>query len=529
MIKGSNVNSIFILGLLAAIMFALIASPSQVWAAPDRDGDGIKADKDCNDNDIAVYPGAPEICDSIDNQCPGDSGYGLIDENDAGVEGAACTGGCVDADEDGVCGDEGDCNDANPNVYPGAPEICDGIDNQCPQSSSSVDEEGVCQVSCTDEDGDGYYVESQCNALTDCNDDPPDPNIGYAGGYAINPGVSEICDNGIDDDCDDQTSDSCGGGVADTDQDGFDDTWEQQTQSLPTGWRLAANGAITISPCTDGTPPDLMDTCMHWQVPDYYVIVERSRTGCPDPTDRCQDQCGPSFYSYSINGAGPFNSNLPHPDNYDTEYNPLELIPDNITGLGIAVKEIILDNGVSAGDGAIGPHFAARLVENANPCAPFFGIATPGVLAAGSVGTIYPEKIKNWTVDACSEACFTDKDGNEECYLPNDPEINSFVCKNANSSTTVNMVQNEDLAPLQKEIIQNVANHEESHLIALANGANVLAGHYEIGEGVVMEQFMDAKATKGGRRNDPPDITITIYVSVQYSSESQQGYQLTGP
>lgn len=35
---------------------------------------------DCNDGDDTVYPGAAELCDSIDNQCPGDVGYGETDE-----------------------------------------------------------------------------------------------------------------------------------------------------------------------------------------------------------------------------------------------------------------------------------------------------------------------------------------------------------------------------------------------------------------------------------------------------------------
>ena len=35
---------------------------------------------DCNDADASVYSGASELCDGIDNQCPGDAGYGQIDE-----------------------------------------------------------------------------------------------------------------------------------------------------------------------------------------------------------------------------------------------------------------------------------------------------------------------------------------------------------------------------------------------------------------------------------------------------------------
>ncbi|UCD85310.1 MAG: PD40 domain-containing protein [Deltaproteobacteria bacterium] len=46
----------------------------------DNDGDGFTNLEDCNDGDASIYPGAPELCDSVDNQCPGDDGYGLVDE-----------------------------------------------------------------------------------------------------------------------------------------------------------------------------------------------------------------------------------------------------------------------------------------------------------------------------------------------------------------------------------------------------------------------------------------------------------------
>ena len=36
--------------------------------------------RDCDDSDPSVYPKAPESNDGIDNQCPGDHGYGVIDE-----------------------------------------------------------------------------------------------------------------------------------------------------------------------------------------------------------------------------------------------------------------------------------------------------------------------------------------------------------------------------------------------------------------------------------------------------------------
>jgi len=51
-------------------------------------------------------------------------------------------GGCIDQDGDGYCV-ETDCNDADPGVFPGALEVCDGLDNDC---NGMVDEAcGGCQ------------------------------------------------------------------------------------------------------------------------------------------------------------------------------------------------------------------------------------------------------------------------------------------------------------------------------------------------------------------------------------------------
>lgn len=58
-------------------------------ACPDNDGDGYglsaspsckHSELDCDDSEPDVYPGALELCDDIDNQCPGDPGHGIVDE-----------------------------------------------------------------------------------------------------------------------------------------------------------------------------------------------------------------------------------------------------------------------------------------------------------------------------------------------------------------------------------------------------------------------------------------------------------------
>lgn len=47
---------------------------------PDADADGACDLGDCDDGNPATFPGAPEVNDGLDNQCPGEYGYGFADE-----------------------------------------------------------------------------------------------------------------------------------------------------------------------------------------------------------------------------------------------------------------------------------------------------------------------------------------------------------------------------------------------------------------------------------------------------------------
>jgi len=132
--------------------------------ANDVDDDGYYAVSgcgtavDCNDGDARIYPEAVEVCDGVDNQCQGNSGYGFTDE--------VCTT-CTDDDGDTYyatsgCGSAVDCDDGNSAVKPGISEICDDlIDNNC---DGSIDE-GCTVVSGADWDGDGFSDESEMSGF----------------------------------------------------------------------------------------------------------------------------------------------------------------------------------------------------------------------------------------------------------------------------------------------------------------------------------------------------------------------------
>lgn len=92
-----------------------------------------------------------------------------------------------------------DCDDSRASIYPGATEICDGLDNDC---DGTIDDGFTTTVYYRDADGDGYGTQldtaAGCSAPTgyittggDCDD--TDANI--------NPAAADICNDGIDQNC----------------------------------------------------------------------------------------------------------------------------------------------------------------------------------------------------------------------------------------------------------------------------------------------------------------------------------------
>lgn len=215
-------------------VFALNAAAMTCYIDGDADGYGDMTDAgtemascfddgfspthdDCDDTRADVYPGAAELCDGVDNDC-----NGLDDAGNPGVDGWE-----TDNDTDGWSECQGDCDDIDKQSYPGNTEIIANYHDE------NCDGQELCYL---DADDDGYRpgdgsgtvpsanlsCEDSGEAVAadptgDCNDD----------NASIHPGATDVPDDGIDQDC------SGADALSDTDGDGINDTVETATGTDP--------------------------------------------------------------------------------------------------------------------------------------------------------------------------------------------------------------------------------------------------------------------------------------------------------
>lgn len=106
----------------------------------------IEQGGDCDDNNVETFPGATEVCNTVDDNCDGEADEGLepgLYWPDPDSDGYAEGGGSAEFlcnDTPGYANEFGDCAPDDPNVYPGAPELDNGEDDDCDEE---IDEDVV--------------------------------------------------------------------------------------------------------------------------------------------------------------------------------------------------------------------------------------------------------------------------------------------------------------------------------------------------------------------------------------------------
>jgi len=161
----------------------------------------------------------------------------------------------TDADGDGHTADT-DCDDSVATVYPGAEELCDGVDNNC---DGWIDEGGSTLLY-LDADGDGYgdpeQTEVSCENLEgysalagDCDDTRTD----------VHPSAEELCDE-TDNDCDGEIDEEAlGTWYVDADGDGWgDDASAAVSCELPEG---AVEAGGDCDDTDDSIHPEVVEVC----------------------------------------------------------------------------------------------------------------------------------------------------------------------------------------------------------------------------------------------------------------------------
>ncbi|MCB9760484.1 MAG: right-handed parallel beta-helix repeat-containing protein [Alphaproteobacteria bacterium] len=215
----------------------------------------------------------------------------------------------IDEDGDGVAAED-DCDDGDAAVYPGAEELCDGVDRDC---DGAVDE-GTTLSAWTDGDADGYgdpanavevcaLADGLVDNFADCND----------ADAAIFPGAEESC-SGLDNDCDGLVDEGAAlPWYVDADGDGFGDpdavlqSCAQPSGTVDNG-DDCDDGDASVSPAATADPCDTIDNDCDglvdgpWGVPGgEHATLAAAVEAAPDGATVC---VSPGTYAGPIDFGG---------------------------------------------------------------------------------------------------------------------------------------------------------------------------------------------------------------------------------
>ncbi|MCZ7680863.1 MAG: MopE-related protein [Sandaracinaceae bacterium] len=165
------------------------AGPAACVEAYCTDDDGTCASRDCDDSNASVHPGATELCNGVDDDCNG-LFDGPDEDDDRDGHADRCAGAAAS-----------DCDDEDASTYVGAPELCDGLDNDCFSGGLVRTVGGPLAEPAEDRDGDGHAPpDAACEGGSlprdDCDDAQPSV---HAGAPERCDGLDNDC-NGVPDD-----------------------------------------------------------------------------------------------------------------------------------------------------------------------------------------------------------------------------------------------------------------------------------------------------------------------------------------
>ncbi|WP_375768932.1 MopE-related protein [Archangium gephyra] len=235
----------------------------------------VSNSSDCDDSKASVKPGATEVCDGLDNNCNGSideaAGSTWYRDADGDTYGNASVNTLACSAPAGYVSSASDCNDTNASVKPGAPEVCNGVDDNC---NGSIDE-GVAKTTWyRDADGDGRG----------------NPSVSTLACSAPAGYVSDSSD------CNDANSTLPRAFVQDYDGDGYGDVWA--ISPLPFGCTPPAGYSATSNDCNDGNSsvnPGAAEVCDG---------VDNNCSGSVDEGGVCDTSCYAYTSSYTIPSGG---------------------------------------------------------------------------------------------------------------------------------------------------------------------------------------------------------------------------------